>query len=60
MSTWLAAIALSLLACGTVCGQLVEAGDPAPAFELEVLGGGSIASDDFRGQIVVIAFLGYN
>jgi thiol-disulfide isomerase/thioredoxin len=55
-----AAIALALLPCAPALAAepalLQRTGPPGPAFELEVVGGGSIGLDAFAGQPLVVHF----
>lgn len=38
----------------------VNAGDPAPAFTKNALGGGSVSLADYAGQVVVLFLFGYS
>jgi peroxiredoxin len=38
-------------------GTLITPGDPAPDFEMEDVGGHRVRLSDFRGRVVILAFL---
>ena len=52
---------LAMLVCGGVAqAQSSQVGLAAPDFLLQRLDGGDAALDDFRGQVLLVFFFGFN
>jgi peroxiredoxin len=53
-------VVLLALAWSREGGALVRAGEDAPDFALQQLGGGQVSLSDFRGKVVLVNLFGFN
>ena len=51
---------LAVLGASAINAQASRIGDAAPDFRLDRLDGGQATLSDFKGQVVLIFFLGYS